>query len=308
MTSSSSLAASLGHDSLSQDKLLACADRRWPLEHSLRVGPPGSIFGFYPFLFREAFDKVSNDELEKLSLASRFLASSVVASDDLVDGDSNIDCAADVVIRCQALTMEAMIAYSEIGVSASFFSDIRVLFANFAHAIVLQRHFMSGRLKLGSLDVKIGQTIAIDKTSLAFSAVLCLNDLHRQSPESIKALQGALDKFNLARQYYDDLCDWRGDLRSLRPSLIVSELAELCTEDIDNSEWRMSREPALKVYHNNFVNRIREYIFDLLQDKDVRYVTNRCCGFAFIVKSLGTAAENLFQDIVAIKNAKKVSD
>lgn len=206
-----------------QDAYLMELERGWPCVAGLRVGPPKSAFNSYPKLFISYFPPIADDRLDLFCHGCRLLASAIVVCDRLVDEETSRSEATRILLQSQAMHYEAYGVFNALfGKSPFFWERLKSYMSAFSRSASLQDVYMSGRRSLHGLSLSEAEEIAISKTGVAKIVIAGLSIL--AETEHDDDLVDSIDHFNLARQLYDDLVDWRIDITAGRPSTIVASL------------------------------------------------------------------------------------
>jgi hypothetical protein len=159
-----------------------------------------------------------------LCIACRLLAGSVVVGDRLADETVSRSEAVAILCQVQSLQFEAERAFAALFDAQSvFWARLKQLLSAAMLCALEQDRYMLGRKPLAGLGLRAAEHLAMDKTGPAKIAAIGLSLLAGGAEPT--ELLSVIDAYNLARQLYDDLVDWRDDLAARRPSTLVARLA-----------------------------------------------------------------------------------
>jgi len=207
-----------------QEAALIALERGWPVAASLRVGPPASIFNDYPRLFIGHYPGLADGDVDILCQGCRLLAGSVVVGDRIADETVSRSESVAILFQVQSLQFEAERVFAVLfGAGSVFWERLKQILSAAMLCALEQDRYMIGRKTLAGLSLQAAETLATGKTGPAKIAAIGLS-LLAGGGEPTDLLQ-AIDAYNLARQLYDDLVDWRDDLATRRPSTLVARLA-----------------------------------------------------------------------------------
>lgn len=188
------------------------------------------IYEAYPLLFAPAFPGIDEARLADLVVAGRLLSDSILAFDAVVDEHLDPARRATDVAKGQSQQLEALCILATMFPPASgFWSSLRADYVAYLAAMRAERAMTSDHA-----DEQALLAIARGKTAVARSCLAAMGHLSRR-PEVAEELSAALTDFYVGRQMLDDLMDWRADLASGQPSLLLARaLRELpASEDRD---------------------------------------------------------------------------
>ena len=200
----------------------------WPDIVALKADSQASIYDYYPYLFLKAFPLLSIADVRPFALAGRLFASSIVFYDKVMDRTSTAHIATTSALRIQAMQLEAYhLLHQLFPPEAIFWKQLRSYIVEYADACIQEQRFASGDLPWQEYTEAIALQIAVGKNGIARSTIAGLVEL-AQDHSLFKPLVEVINHFNIACQMWDDLLDWKEDLRCSIPSLLLSRVV---------SEW-----------------------------------------------------------------------
>jgi len=231
----------------------------WTESADLRVNTKGWIYDLHPYLFTTAFPEVPRPELRRLALAGRFLANAVVLMDMQIDEPVDAATAADWALRGTALQFEAYRLLQGLFPPTSvFWPNFRASISDFVTAYKMEQEFASGKRAWPSFATTAAIVIATGKTAMAKGSILGLAELSRENAP-VAALARSIDEYNIARQIFDDVHDWKADLRDGRPSVV---LRELLPEELPGPEQRSSPKLLQDLAHSLYYDDVLDAMMD----------------------------------------------
>ncbi|HYV23432.1 MAG TPA: prenyltransferase/squalene oxidase repeat-containing protein [Candidatus Bathyarchaeia archaeon] len=196
----------------------------WSHDADLRVNVKGWIYDLHPYLFTTAFPEVPRPALRRLALAGRFLANAVVLMDMQIDEPVDAATAAGWALRGTALQFEAYrLLQGLFPPTSEFWPAFRGSISDFITAYAMEQEFASGKRAWQTFGTTAGIVIATGKTAMAKGSVFGLAELAGETAP-VAALARSIDEYNIARQIFDDVHDWKADLRDGRPSVVLREI------------------------------------------------------------------------------------
>ncbi len=196
----------------------------WPSAVRLELGAAASIYDYHPYLFAQAFSGLDTRDVESLAVAARLFASFIFLSDEAIDGPSEAAFGPIAPLRAAAMQFEAYRLLNELFPAGSrFWPRFGSYLRDLAESCVIEAEFGSGRRPWRQFTEDVARGVAIKKAAIAKASVAGLAELADDGGPSA-ALESAVDHYNVAHQLFDDLGDWKKDLRRGQPSLVLSRL------------------------------------------------------------------------------------
>ncbi len=196
----------------------------WPSAVRLGLSSDASIYDYHPYLFAPAFPGVDARKVESLAVAARLFASCMFLSDAAIDGPAEAAFGSIAPLQAVAMQFEAYRLLNELFPSGSpFWERFGGYLRDLAEACVVEAEFGSGRRPWRSFTEEVAQEVAIKKAAIAKASIAGLAGLAGDAWPSA-ALDSAVDHYNVAYQMFDDLGDWKKDLRRRQPSLLLARL------------------------------------------------------------------------------------
>lgn len=204
------------------ERQLVALEAAWPEELPLRWSPRSSFDSMVAHLL-PAFPEVTSRDAETLGRFCRLYAGSILLHDRLLDGDFRLDEAATSAMRIVAMQYEAHRALDHLfGPNAVFWSRFRDYLVAYARAFVTELSFRRGRPP-AELTSELGLSVAIAKHGVAKTIVAALVELTGRE-DLLVPLCDSVDAVAVAFQMRDDLEDWRFDLWTKTPSILLARL------------------------------------------------------------------------------------
>jgi hypothetical protein len=185
-----------------------------------RGDPRFSPFYYYPFLFAGAFSSVARKDLRRLCLANRVLLEAVLLADKKIDETRPWTpwdfCLAD---RCVHRALEILLPLFP--PEHEFWRDTDAWYLEHARAIVreqrLHRHRLCEYPQEEFFDISSGK-VALLRTNLLAMGILS-GRKHEWRP-----LMQSQDRFLVGFQCFDDLRDWKEDLRQRNYTFLLTRV------------------------------------------------------------------------------------
>jgi squalene-hopene/tetraprenyl-beta-curcumene cyclase len=220
----------LKKNNLIKETTIDLLQKKWSNEISIKVKDSRKILtDRLPYVFIEAFPSListQSTQVESLAVAGQLFANSLVICDDLIDGVSVRNPKAARVIDLVAMQFEAYsLLYAIFPANAVFWDRFREYLGDYAKACSQEKSFTLGKRSWQEYDEALAIDINIGKTGVAKTTIAGLAELE-QSDRLMKPLQESISYFYLANQMLDDLLDWKDDLRSSIPSLLLSRIVQ----------------------------------------------------------------------------------
>ena len=201
---------------------------RWPDSLAFATASNQSLSNVFPHLFAEAFPAVTAAQLERLSLAGLYVSGAMMELDGIVDDDIPEDenRRAESAFRSHVLHFESFNVLSELFAHGSpFWERFRDLFGEHTDANLTERAFARGARPFADYDEPTAHRVAIGKAAMSRLAVAALTELGGER-EAADALDASICAYSVARQIFDDLQDWRRDLRSRIPTPVIAAILD----------------------------------------------------------------------------------
>jgi squalene-hopene/tetraprenyl-beta-curcumene cyclase len=243
----------------------AILQSRWPREISIgrSEGDTPSIYDCFPYLFIEAFPGVPAEKVQKLSLAGRLYASALFLSDALMDQEMKGLKAAVASVNVTALQSEASYILHELFPPGSgFWKHFRAYLRDYIEACLREKEFTIGNRSWSDYTDEVALGIVSGKDGFSRAAIAGLCELSGDDG-LLEGLTQSIKHYYIGRQMYDDLIDWKSDLRDGSPSLVLARLLRTRPPvlNTDRNSPEIS-ELARELYYQGHA----EYVLDLALD------------------------------------------
>lgn len=196
---------------------------RWPEGVQLRLWRQSAWYEL-SYAFLPAFPSLNPEDIRPLGVFGRLFANSIFLHDPLADREVAAHDAATSTLRIMAMQFEAYrLLHQLLPPDAPFWGRLRTYLAEYAEACLEELRFASGARPWREYSEDLAVKVAIRKSGPSRAIIAALVDL-AQDDSLLDPLIDALNHFNVACQMWDDLNDWREDLRHGMPSLLLSRV------------------------------------------------------------------------------------
>lgn len=281
----------------------------WPSVVRLDLRAEVSIYDYHPYLFGPAFPGLDALQVENLAVAARLFASCMFLSDAAIDGPADAAFGSIAPLQAMAMQFEAYRLLNELFPGSSqFWSRFGGYLRDLADACVTEAEFGSGRRPWRQFTEEVARSVAIKKAAIAKASVAGLAELAGDAGPS-DILDSAVDHYNVAYQMFDDLGDWKKDLRRRQPSLL---LARLLPDGGPFGPDPLNPEQvggiARKLYYEGHAGHVLRVALVELGEADVALAEMPAVPFADAVAGLRRRCLDLEADIARIvaENASRV--
>lgn len=186
--------------------------------------PRATVYDCYPFFFLPAFTTLSPADIRPLSLAGRLFACSIILYDKVMDRTSPAYLATSHALSIQAMQLEGYgLLHNLFPPDAVFWHRFRGYYVDHAEACLEEQRFNTGQRSWGEFTEDLALRIAMGKNGVARATIAGLVEMAKDERLYAPFVE-AIDCFNVASQMWDDLCDWKEDLETGTPSLLLSTL------------------------------------------------------------------------------------
>jgi squalene-hopene/tetraprenyl-beta-curcumene cyclase len=281
----------------------------WPSAVKLDLRAEVSIYDYHPYLFAPAFPELDARQVQSLAVAARLFASCMFLSDTAIDGPADAAFGSIAPLQTVAMQFEAYRLLNQLFPGDSgFWSRFGTYLRDLAEACVIEAEFGSGRRPWRQFTEAVAGEVAIKKAAIAKASVAGLAELAGDAGPSA-ALDSAVDHYNVAYQMFDDLGDWKKDLRRRQPSLL---LARLLPDGGPFGADPLSPEQvggiARKLYYEGHAGHVLRVALVELGKADAALAEIPAVPFADAVTGLRRRCQDLEADIARIvaENASRV--
>lgn len=237
------------------DRELDALQQGWPSSIDLRW-TPRSTFDSLVWQFLPAFPEVGRDDAEALGRFCRLFAGSILLQDRLLDGDFRDREVGIASMRIVAMQHDAYRALHALyRHDAPFWDRFRDHLGAYARAFVEEDSFRHGRSRAEFTEAT-GLSLAIAKHGVAKVIVAALVESSGRD-HLIEPLCASIDGVAVAFQMHDDLEDWRLDLWTRTPSILLSRLPEAVWDGPVDGDWpRFHDRVARHVYRGGHAEHV----------------------------------------------------
>ena len=182
-----------------------------------------TVYDGYPYLFEAAFPKIDRRSYRQLALAGRYFAYATFLFDRLMDDQP--EWMTTRVLRGQLVLAEGYrVLYDLFPSDSSFWPRFHELLREYARACDDEANIAGGHLPWSTFTPERAMEIAVGKTALAQATIHGLGCLERTKGPELELLLRSIRFYYMGRQIWDDVCDWKEDLRRHAPSLLLARL------------------------------------------------------------------------------------
>ena len=304
---SSSLEASrLATELVAVQAIIADLQRRWPAPIALEPDRSSSYYAL-PYLFREAFPGLAAAELRPLAAFCKLYAGSILLHDQLVDGQlaDGADRApvATPSLRLLAMHAEAYhLLHAQLPAGAAFWGRLRDYLAAYADACLEEQRFASGSRPWREYTESEALRIVLGKNGPARIIPAALVELARDD-RLLDQLLDVTNAFNVATQMWDDLQDWKEDLRHRTPTLLLVRLVPERPAGVGELGRDVIQELARELYYGGHAHHVLELALAALDRAEQLEATIPDLGLHAVTGTLRRRCEALHGDIDRIVRA-----
>lgn len=206
-------------------RLVQQLQRTWP--EAIRLGiedTSPSAYDQFPQLFQEAFPGLTPEQLQPLALAGRLIANIVLVNDSLFDKPQSLTQLTVATLQLQALQHETYaLLYRLFPAGVRFWDHWHTNLSAYFQACCNECLFASGERAWAEYTETAALQIIEGKSCLLRNSVAGLVELSG-AHHLVVPLCRSINHYNIGRQLFDDLCDWKEDLQRGVPSLLLARL------------------------------------------------------------------------------------
>jgi len=251
-------------------------------------------FDCYPYLFWAAFPKLTPEQIQPFSVWARLTAVAISGYDDIIDGTQSSFSLIKAGMSIQAMQFEAdKILHSLFPSSAYFWQQFRNYYAKYVAACLQEDQFKSRELPWSELTESIAINIAIDKGGLTRAVISGLAEL-AQNSVWVEPLTESIVQYTIARQMWDDLCDWRIDLKAGMPSFLLSKVVSQPRDEWTDDELNQI---AREIFYGGHANAVLDLALSSLTAAKAPMADLPDLAWWIIIEHLQSNLEKLSKDI-----------
>jgi squalene-hopene/tetraprenyl-beta-curcumene cyclase len=264
--------------------------------------------GFFIYLFIKAFPNLEIDDIRIFALAGQFFANSVVLCDEVIDqASSGINIAS--VLGMQARQFESYhLLYQIFPPNTTFWQRFRGYLSQYTQACLEENDFSSGNRPWHEYSESIAIQSIKDKTGVAKTAIAGLVEL-AEDETYLDPLGESISNFYVAVQMLDDLRDWKEDLQTGIPSLLLSRLIDKSPHQYSQEELEELRKKLNhKIYYQGHANYVLELTLKYLDQAEILKEELPELLWWNVTSKLRHQCQTLIEDIAGIvqKNLERV--
>lgn len=207
------------------DRVIQDLNNQWPRD----IDFPRNYFflqRFGPGLFLDVFPPLTLEDIRPLMIAAKLLGTSLVMSDWITDPTNESFIATKYELSCQAMQLEAYhILYSLFPPKSKFWERFRTYYREYMDACIIEQKFVSGELPFSEYTEELSIKITANKSAPIKANIAGLVELSKDD-RLLEPLTEAVNQYLIARQLWDDIQDWKEDLQSGTPSLLLARVVE----------------------------------------------------------------------------------
>lgn len=202
---------------------LEALQAHWPEQIRLTVDRSSDYLKL-PEKLLPAFPRLTPEDIQPLMQFVWLYGGSILLHDDLADGDMAPGEVGTSAMRIMALQFEACRLLQPLFPPGSrLWERLRGYLAEYASTCLEECRFASGERPWHEYDEALARRIARGKLRVSHVIVAALVEMGQAEPLYTPLVE-ALDCLYVAAQFYDDLLDWKEDLRRGVPTLLLRRL------------------------------------------------------------------------------------
>jgi squalene-hopene/tetraprenyl-beta-curcumene cyclase len=292
---------------------LDCLQKYWPdgfipINDEETDDNTKTIYEGHPYLFAGAFPSLEPSDVQTLTLAGRLFAHSLFVYDGLMYRLSLGHSIATSALQAQAMQFEAYhLLHQLFAPSAVFWQRFRSYVAEYATVCLEEQSFTSGKRSWQEYTESLALEIAVGKAGIARTTIAGLVELARDDG-AFEPLTASINHYYIARQMWDDLCDWKEDLRAGIPSLLLSRV--LHEQPAQDDRGTVTNRVAREVYYGGHAQYVLQLALESLGRADGLTLEMPDLPWRRAIAELRRLCESLLHDIERIvrKNLKRVHE
>ncbi len=200
----------------------ALAVGAWPKGVRHQCSDPDSIYHGYPYLFLDAFPDLKLAQVEPLARGAGLIFDSIIVADRVMDEET--EHITGDVLGIEVMQFEGYrLLHPLIESTDPFWNRFRDYWVAYTEACLLERELASPEASWERFTEAQAVSVAVGKCGLAKVSVAGLAALAKDD-RCYEPLTQSIERYYTARQMLDDLTDWRADLESGFPSLLLSRV------------------------------------------------------------------------------------
>jgi len=264
--------------------------------------------GFFIYLFIKAFPTLQVNDIRILALAGQFFANSDVLCDEVIDqASSGINIAS--VLGMQARQFESYhLLYQIFPPNTTFWQRFRGYLSQYTQACLEENDFISGKRPWSEYTESVAIQSIKDKTGVAKTAIAGLVEL-AEDDTYLDSLGESISNFYVAVQMLDDLFDWKEDLQTGIPSLLLSRLIDKSPHQYSQEQLEELRKKLNhKIYYQGHANYVLELTLKYLDRAEILKKELPELLWWNVTSKLRHKCQTLIEDIAGIvqKNLERV--
>ncbi|CAM2064767.1 SQHop-cyclase-C domain-containing protein [Sulfidibacter corallicola] len=250
---SNSPLAKLSRDIDLLNAALAPARARWSQRFDFDEIAYDSYYSCHPLVFREAFPEANEERVHLLTLACHHLARAACYADDVMDEAQGPHSPTRFLMNLHAHHFECYQHFFKLfEVGHRFWEKFHTCYAAYTEACLTEADFVLGKRSWSDFDEVTGRRVIVDYLGMSHIGIWGLAALtdREATAEAVVASERA---YHLARQLWDDLCDWKLDLQRGFPTILLKRvLPEQPTWQDKRELQRLVHRLAGKIYYQGY--------------------------------------------------------
>ncbi|HAT80229.1 MAG TPA: hypothetical protein DCS17_02130 [Flavobacterium sp.] len=258
-------------------------------------------------LFLDCFPSLTIEAIRPLMVAAELLGTSIVISDKIIDRNNDAFLATQYGMSVQAMQLESYsLLYSIFPVNSKFWKHFRNYYAEYIEACIIEKKFAYGEFSFSKYTEELALKIGANKSAIAKANIAGLVELAKDD-SLFEPLTEAVKQYLIARQIWDDISDWKEDLQSGTPSLLLARVVqEWPIKIFDESTLKnISR----KIFYGGHINYVIQLACQCLdQAKELTKDIPKLAWRSIAVEELQKKFQSLSQDIekICMKNIQSL--
>jgi squalene-hopene/tetraprenyl-beta-curcumene cyclase len=263
--------------------------------------PKTTIYDCYPFLFLKAFPLIDTESVDLLAIAGRLYATSIIIYDRIMERNNTAYLATNQAFSLQAMQWEAnRLLHRLFPPDSIFWNRFQEYLVQHTEACILEQNFASGKRVWSEYTEEIALRIAVGKNGISRTAIAGLVEIVKDE-SFFKPLVESINQFNIACQMWDDLCDWKQDLQSATPSLLLSRfIKERPSFSSASDGAEKMKELARELYYDGHARFILELALESLDKANESAASVPELEWHHIIADLRNRCQALLKDVEQI--------
>ena len=257
-----------------------------------------NVYLYFPFCFREVFPNVNLEDIRSIALSGVVWMSYMRTQDDALDKPTEISPSV-LFVRDIYLRYSLHLLYQLFPAGSRFWDFYSSYSEEYARAVLQEKQNHSSSV-MSAYDKTEFHIIAKGKAAMAKYSIAAQAVLTEEE-DLLPILAESIDCFHVGYQYWDDLVDWKEDLKYSSYSLLLTRALEKLGPDRHAKPYNQLREEVGRiVYYSGIAEEHLRLAFDWFERAYELSLLARCQIWAAHVKRLQKQTADLAIDLRSI--------